>query len=413
VNPASVAADGPAFTLTVNGSGFTSDSIVRWDEAKLSTRFIGASQLTALVAASRIDSPGTVRITVSSGSAPASNAVMFTITAPLSIVSPGSLPAATVGVPYSQALTATGGTLPYGWSIAAGSLPPGVNLSTVGPTQAGIVAGTPTAGGNYDFTVRVTDGAGASATRRMALSVGSAMAPLTVNSVVHAASYAAGGIAPGEMVTVFGSGLGPQILAGIQLDRRGYVATSVAGTQVLFDGVAAPVIYAQAGQVSVIVPYAVAGRNTVEMKVTAQGLSSAPMTLQVVPAAPGIFTMDSSGRGQVIALNQDGTLNSAANRAAAGSYVSIFLTGEGQTNPAGVDGKPSPSPAPVPVLPVSASVGGFPAQVQYAGGVPGLVAGFLQVNVRVPQGVPPGPVVPITVNVGDRASQANAVIAVR
>jgi uncharacterized protein (TIGR03437 family) len=129
---------------------------------------------------------------------------------------------------------------------------------------------------------------------------------------------------------------------------------------------------------------------------------------------PGIFTADSSGHGQGSILNQDGSANSANNPATVGSYVSVYATGEGQTNPAGVDGKPGGSPAPVPVAqPVTATIGGLPAQVQYAGGSPGAVAGSFQVNVQVPQGVAPGSSVPIFINVGGRDTQMNVTLAIK
>ena len=62
------------------------------------------------------------------------------------------------------------------------------------------------------------------------------------------------------------------------------------------------------------------------------------MDLAVTDTAPGIFTLTASGRGQGAILNQDYSVNSAGNRAPKGSVVMIFGTGEGQTNPAGVDG---------------------------------------------------------------------------
>jgi hypothetical protein len=74
---------------------------------------------------------------------------------PLSITT-ASLPGGTVGVSYSQTLQATGGTGSYTWSIAEGAaaLPPGLSLNT----GTGLISGTPTAGGTYNFTARVNDG---------------------------------------------------------------------------------------------------------------------------------------------------------------------------------------------------------------------------------------------------------------
>jgi Putative Ig domain len=70
---------------------------------------------------------------------------------PLSVTTT-SLPAGTINVPYSSTLSASGGEPPYSWTVTGGALPPGLGLST-----AGVISGTPTAGGVYNFTVQVTD----------------------------------------------------------------------------------------------------------------------------------------------------------------------------------------------------------------------------------------------------------------
>jgi len=96
-----------------------------------------------------------------------------------------------------------------------------------------------------------------------------------------------------------------------------------------------------------------------------------------------------------------------------GDYISLYATGEGQTTPAGVDGKPATVPYPYPNLPVTVTVGGQNAPVQYAGGAPGLVAGLMQVNVQIPAGIAVGNAVPVVLRVGAGFSQAGVTIAVR
>ena len=191
------------------------------------------------------------------------------------------------------------------------------------------------------------------------------------------------------------------------------MTTQSGGTSVLFDGIAAPMIYSLTGQVSAIVPYEVAGKSVTQVVVSYQGQTSAPLSVPVAAAAPGIFTTSASGSGQGAILNQDGSLNGPNNPAPIGSYVFIFATGEGQTNPTGNDGSLDGVPAPNPILPVTATVGGVNATVQYAGGVPSLVAGVLQVNVKVPQPVKSGPNLPILINIGGVASQTNVTLAVQ
>lgn len=236
---------------------------------------------------------------------------------------------------------------------------------------------------------------------------------ISSSGVVHGASFEAGALAPGEIVTLFGSGLGPSALTSLRLNSAGLVPTSLADTRVLLDGVAAPLLYVSEKQSSFLVPYAVAGRTTTQLQVEYRGVSSAVLTLRVAASAPGLFTLDSSGRSQAAALNQDGGVNSASKPAARDSVVTLFATGEGDTTPPGVDGKLAADPLPAPRLPVSVTIGGQPAAVLYAGGAPGLVAGVLQVNVRVPDGVTPGPAVAVVVTVGSASSQSGVTLAVR
>ena len=419
LSPNSATAGAPAFTLTVSGSGFLVGSTVRWNGSALSTNYVSGTQLNASVPASLIASQGTASVTVANPGGATSPAVTFTINpptvGPISIITSSPLPTGAVGVPYSQALAATGGVTPYkGWAVSAGNLPPGISLSNIGSFLTGLLNGVPTTPGTFSFTVQVTDGANTVATKQFSLTITGGSVSISANGVVNAASYAGGSVSPGEIITIFGSGLGPSTLVGLQLDSRGYVSTSLAGTQVLFDGVAAPLIYTLAGQVSAVVPYAVSGKASTQLQVTYQGQNSNLVTIPVTSVVPGIFTIDASGKGPGAIVNQDGTVNSAVNPAAVGSYVFVYATGEGQTTPGGIDGKPGDAPAPTPVTqPVTATVGGVNAQVQYAGGVPGLVAGVLQVNVLVPQGVASGNSVPIVLNVGGQSTQTSVTLSIR
>jgi uncharacterized protein (TIGR03437 family) len=131
----------------------------------------------------------------------------------------------------------------------------------------------------------------------------------------------------------------------------------------------------------------------------------------VEPSAPGVFTADGTGKGQAAAINEDGSVNSGANPAARNTIVSLFVTGEGQTSPSGIDGKVGTSPLPRPVLPVLVTIDGKPAEVSYAGGVSGAVAGTMQVNAKIPANSQPGNV-PVVVTVGSATSQLGVTIAV-
>ena len=237
---------------------------------------------------------------------------------------------------------------------------------------------------------------------------------LAAQRVVNAASYLAGPLAPGEIVSLFGAFTGPVSPATLELSRDGkFVTTTLAGTQVFFDDLPAPLLYVSDTQVSAIVPFALAGKSSTQLKLVHQGLQSKPVTLKVAPAAPALFTADASGKGQGAILNQDYKLNSAANPAARNSVVMLFATGGGETDPAGVDGQIIGQTLPKPLLPVSVRIGGVNARVLYAGAAPGLVSGVLQVNVQVPAQVTPGSTVPVVVRVGEAESQSQVTLAVK
>jgi uncharacterized protein (TIGR03437 family) len=239
------------------------------------------------------------------------------------------------------------------------------------------------------------------------------LAAKALGGIQNAASYATGAVSPGEMVVLYGAGMGPAALAYLQVDSgSGLLETTVAGTAVLFNGFPAPIIYTSAGQVAAIVPYEIAGVATAQILVNYQGKYVAAGTAAVAPSAPGIFTVN-SGIGQAAALNQDASVNSASNPAAAGSVIVLYLTGEGQTAPQGVNGKiASAAPLPSPVLPVTITIGGQPATYFYAGAAPDEVAGVMQINANIPTGVT-GNAVPVSVQIGTVSTQKGVTIAVQ
>jgi len=239
-----------------------------------------------------------------------------------------------------------------------------------------------------------------------------AQSSVQVSFVANAASFSTGPIAPGEILVISGSGLGPQQSAGFQLTSAGLVASQLAQTQVFFDGIAAPILAARDDQVSTIVPYALAGRATTQIVVVNNGTSSSAITMPVVASTPGLFTIGGTGTGQAAILNQDGSPNSSTNPAVTGSVVMIYGTGAGQTDPPGIDGMLATKLLPKPLLPIYVTIDGQAAQVIYAGAAPGLVAGVMQINVRVPQGIKSG-AAPIQLQVGKETSQENVMLSVQ
>jgi len=234
-----------------------------------------------------------------------------------------------------------------------------------------------------------------------------------VAAVTNAASYSSS-VSAGAMVLVWGSGLGPQTAALLQQDGNGLVSTSVSGVRVLFDGVPAPLVYVSPGQCSAIVPYFGALKSTTHVQVEYHGVRSDPLEITVLSTAPALFSSDFSGVGQGAILNEDGvTRNSSSTPAAAGSVVILWGTGEGLTDPPGVDGRPAVEVLPKPVAPVSVEIGGVAASIEYAGAAPGSIPGLFQINVRIPQEVQRGDRVPIHVKIGTGSSQQGVTVAIR
>jgi uncharacterized protein (TIGR03437 family) len=237
-----------------------------------------------------------------------------------------------------------------------------------------------------------------------------------IAAVASAASYNSTGVSPGEIVAIFGQGLGPATGANLQLDSNGMIATSLEGTQVFFNGNPAPLIYAASGQVNAIVPYEVAQTQTTNVVVVYRGNASASSPVAISAVKPGIFTSNNSGRGQGAILNLDFSVNGPSSPAQRGDYVMIYATGEGVTTPPGVDGRlsnVSSAPVPLVVASCSATIGGQPAQTNYCGEAPDLTAGLLQVSAQVPLSITPGNAVPVTITIGGATSQAGVTLAVQ
>lgn len=209
-------------------------------------------------------------------------------------------------------------------------------------------------------------------------------------------------VAPGEVVSIFGEGLGPVAGVSSSFDAAGKLPVSLAGVSVSFNGVAAPLYFAQAGQVNAQAPYEIAGQAFADVAVSYNGLTSATERVLLAPSHPGVFPR---------LFNQDGTVNSPANPAAPRSVVVLFATGQGVTRPASQTGKVAAAPYPEPAEPVVLRIGGRPAELLFAGQAPG-TAGVIQINARLPEGLTPG-VLPVVLTIGAAASQPGVTLAFR
>jgi uncharacterized protein (TIGR03437 family) len=235
----------------------------------------------------------------------------------------------------------------------------------------------------------------------------------------NAASFGEGPLAPGELVTLFGNGLGPEQGVQSQATFESPFPTQAANVEVTFDGTPAPLLWVQDSQINAVAPWSLTPGQDTQICVTYNGAKANCLSWPVAQAAPGVFTVDGV---HAAAVNQDGTINSANNPAPPGSIVSVWATGLGPITPPQADGTlvglPLPinaiepveawSPAP-PFEPCHPGVGVVSCQtytqfaVTYAGPAPFLVAGASQINfqyvgsagggamvVTVPTAVSPG-----------------------
>ena len=376
---------------------------------------------------------GTIRITPAGGQ-PLDVPVTLTVTTPTIAVATTSLTFTYHEgdpQPTPQYVQVTGGAnanftaQPFVTSCAC---PPGVGpvfsvtpVSGIANPATLTVSVNPTglAAGNYQGGITVTgvNGATGSATVNVTLNV---LAPNPVIAgLANAASGYSASVAPGELISIYGTELGPLAPVSTQLDSSGkYVATTLGGVQVTVGGYAAPVMYVSAGQVNAVVPYEVASLQSVGVTVKFLGQASNAFTLPVGATAPGVFTLNATGSGQGLILNAaDYSVNGPAKPAAKGSYVLVYVTGEGATLPAGTTGlvtvaQPAPPYTPGPLLTVVPWVNGQIAYFNFAGEAPGFVSGVMQVNVQIPANAPSGDL-PLQVSVGGNFSQTGVTVRVQ
>lgn len=254
---------------------------------------------------------------------------------------------------------------------------------------------------------------GTNSVRRVHGSPPSAKPVISSGGIVNALSYAGAAVAPGELISIFGTNFGPSGLDVYRLQNN-FVPAALNNVHVYFSSIQleGKITARTPNQINVFVPYWVSALTSVQVIVDVDGVTSDPVTVPVAPSAFGLATHDGSGSGQGAILNQDGSLNSHANPAARGSIVVMFGTGEGVTTPALPDGAlvisiPYPKPGTV-----SVAFGNQNAEIQYAGAAPFLPTGVLQINATIPTGVTPGDV-PIKVSIDGISTTRTVTVSVQ
>ena len=343
----------------------------------------------------------TVQVSLNIAGAPVTPAQLTFSPASLSFdgAATRSISVASTGAPLGFAATANVPWLTV--TASSGVTPASVSVTAV---PGSLAAGT------YTGAVTLTAGGAATQTVAVTLTVSASAVP-EVAAIVNGASQAAGTtFAPGQIVTLYGRNIGPATGVFGALATSTRFDTVAGGTRVRFNGVLAPVLYSSSGQVNTIVPYEVSGAVGVEVEF--EGRRSVAASIQVVDAAPALFTQDASGRGRAAILNQDYALNGPLRPAARGSVVMLYATGGGQTSPASTTGQVAGSDLRTLALPVTVTIGGRRAEILYAGAAPGLVTGLFQVNVLIPADAPAGDNVSISIQVGSATSPGGTTLSI-
>jgi uncharacterized protein (TIGR03437 family) len=224
----------------------------------------------------------------------------------------------------------------------------------------------------------------------------------SISAVVNGASYQPA-LAPGSIVSIFGSGLSSSTMTAASANLPPFLGS----VNVYFNGIAAPLFYASPGQINAQVPYELAP-GTVNLEV--DGPAVVRQTATVSAAAPGIFTTGGSGKGPGVILRADDyQLVSPSAPTQAGAYILIYCTGLGALTSPIVEGNPGPNPPLTTAVVPQVSIGNIAASVTFSGLAPGF-AGLYQVNAQVPAGVPAGNAVPVTVTASGVSSNTATIV---
>jgi uncharacterized protein (TIGR03437 family) len=221
--------------------------------------------------------------------------------------------------------------------------------------------------------------------------VDSAQLPLAlaIGALVNGASWQSGPAGPNTILTLF-----YRSPPGAQASR------------VLIDGQSVEILYNGPTQLNFVIPPTAIPKANALLQISSGGNLLLATPLEIVDASPALFTVNQSGTGQASVLNQDYTRNGTADPASRGSTLMVYGTGLGVAKPPGLDGLSWLATA------VSATIGGLPAEVTFAGLAPGYTRGLQQINIRIPDDCPTGATVPIRLQLSGHSTQLGTTIAV-
>jgi len=241
-------------------------------------------------------------------------------------------------------------------------------------TYQGTVTATSTVAGVSPLSIPVT------------LTLTDAPLEISVGVIQNAASFSSDLEAPNTILTAFG------VYPGC-----------TSGALVTVDGSPTTVFYSSPTQVNFLFPQSVTGEKSASLQIQCGGLKSRVIEVPVLNLAPAIFTVGQDGTGQAASVNQDG---SQATATPPGATIQIYGTGFGTLDPPGSDGLRHLA------LPVTATIGGIPATVLFAGEASGSTSGLQQINVQIPANAPSGANVPLQLMVGGVTTQAGVTLSI-
>jgi uncharacterized protein (TIGR03437 family) len=387
VTPASVAAGDPTVTIVLTGAGFLRGATVRWNDGPLATTFVDSGELTAVVPAGLIAAPGKAEVVVANPGGELSNVIPFPIVAPSSAIKITDLsPSAAIAGSASVVLTVDGqGFLPESTVNFNGS-PLVTTFVSSTRLEATLPATSIAAAGTASITVR----SDASVSGKAVFTILNSPPVTSRAAIVNLGNYTSS-IAPGSLISIYGSNLS----TGVGGATSTPLPTQLGGASVLINGIQAPLLYAGPTQINAQVPYeAPAGLATLVVNVG--DVPSDPVIFQLQSVGPGVWSYP--GSSEILAVNDhDSTLITAAHPVSPGTYVTVYLTGQGAVkNPVPTGGPAAADPLSTSRAPVVVTVGGV-AATSASALAPGLV-GILQVNILIPS-VPSGNQ-PVAISVG-------------
>jgi uncharacterized protein (TIGR03437 family) len=371
LSPTTAIAGAASFTIAVTGLNFPVNGVLRWNGSPLATTFVSATQVTAAVPAGLIAAAGAASLTLINPGGLISNTAAFTIHPPaptLTNVSPAGVTAG--GQAFTLAVSGTG--------FLSGAVAQwnGMLLATTVTSVSQLTALVPAS---------LIAGAGAAAitvalpgviSNALALSVTPPVPAVT--SIVNTASLLPP-IAPGSLISIYGANLAAGDAAAPSMP----LPYSLIGTSVTINGSPVPLAFVSSTLIHAQAPFETKV-GTATVLIQTGTVKSAPVTFEVILAAPGVLTIP--GSDHAIAQNYPGgAMNSPESPVQPGQYVVVYLTGQGPVDPPALTGAASPaSPVSAPLAPILAQVGGKEATIAFAGLAPGFV-GLLQMNIVIPE----------------------------